>query len=307
MHIEEAMASCPLAREDFLAKAEPLPLRVGGHTIQPLRPRLFSTGSFGWCSSKVFQEIVASRQLCVQLNVTAVVRGSKDAPMRSKKPLRMSLAAASSHMPRRGILARLCGRRSRPAAPRLSKVRRSSRISIAKSQLKKPRPGRWSWRGLFGRRQQPNVDTFFFPDGTGKTLLRLVTWLESCQSELDLAMFTFTDDRLADVVLRCHQRGVRVRIIVDDEQAKCAGADGKRLADAGIPVRHDASAFSHMHHKFAVVDGMAVLTGSFNWTVKASKTNREHAVVIHDRDLAGVFKSEFEKLWCEFQGNTFAH
>lgn len=148
------------------------------------------------------------------------------------------------------------------------------------------------------------LEAFFFPDNAKTALPRLLQVLGECQHELDLAIFALTDDRLANAVLECHKRGVVVRLIVDDQQACQLGADAKRLARAGLPVRHD-NALSHMHHKFMVVDSSIVLTGSFNWTVRASKANREHFVFIHDEDLALHFKKEFDKLWCEFQDNVF--
>jgi cardiolipin hydrolase len=153
-------------------------------------------------------------------------------------------------------------------------------------------------------RRRPNVETHFFPDAAGRGLSQVLSLLENCQQELNLAMFALTDDRLANAVFRCKERGVKVRVIVDDVQAAAPGADAKRLAKAGLPVRHDASA-SHMHHKFATIDGKVVVTGSFNWTVRASVENREHLVMIHDAEVAETFNSEFEKLWLEFRDNEF--
>lgn len=137
--------------------------------------------------------------------------------------------------------------------------------------------------------------------------MRILALLDGCQKELDVAMFAFTDNRLADAVIRCHQRGVQVRMVVDDVQAEGEGADAKRLALAGLAVRHDGRDGGHMHHKFAAIDRAMVLTGSFNWTVRASQKNREHIVVIHDKAVAFTFKQEFEKLWHEFESNKFAN
>ena len=39
--------TCPISRADFLAKAEPLTLDLGGFPVTA-EPREFSTGSFGW-------------------------------------------------------------------------------------------------------------------------------------------------------------------------------------------------------------------------------------------------------------------
>jgi phosphatidylserine/phosphatidylglycerophosphate/cardiolipin synthase-like enzyme len=52
-----------------------------------------------------------------------------------------------------------------------------------------------------------------------------------------------------------------------------------------------------MHHKYAVRDGEAVLTGSTNWTTD-SWTRQENVVVtVASHDLATAFTLNFEELW----------
>ncbi|MGN0935860.1 phospholipase D-like domain-containing protein [Acinetobacter amyesii] len=50
-----------------------------------------------------------------------------------------------------------------------------------------------------------------------------------------------------------------------------------------------------MHHKFCIIDLKKVITGSFNWTVKAS-FNNENIAVIEQREQAEKFADEFIKL-----------
>ena len=83
---------------------------------------------------------------------------------------------------------------------------------------------------------------------------------------LDLAIFSFTNNDLADALLAAKERGVTVRIITDDEAMKGKGADTQRMADEGIECRTDSEEQYHMHNKFMVVDQSFLLTGSFNWT-----------------------------------------
>ncbi len=87
-----------------------------------------------------------------------------------------------------------------------------------------------------------------------------------------------------------------MRVITDDDKAADGGSDVRRLAQAGIAVRDDRSA-AHMHHKFALVDGAALLTGSYNWTRSAARENEENFVITGDRRFVGAFARQFEKLW----------
>ncbi|MEZ6009113.1 MAG: phospholipase D-like domain-containing protein [Planctomycetota bacterium] len=109
-------------------------------------------------------------------------------------------------------------------------------------------------------------------------------------------MFTITDDRLTREIEAAVRRGVRVRIVSDDDKSEGLGSDVDRLRAAGAQVVLDASE-AHMHHKFAVFDGQQLVTGSFNWTRSASEVNAENLVVTDDPRLVGAFANEFERLW----------
>ena len=52
-----------------------------------------------------------------------------------------------------------------------------------------------------------------------------------------------------------------------------------------------------MHHKYAVVDGSVLLTGSYNWTRSAFRVNEENIVVTDDPRLVRAFSKAFEELW----------
>ena len=59
------------------------------------------------------------------------------------------------------------------------------------------------------------------------------------KKSIDLAIFSFTNDQLANEIIAAHNRGVTVRIITDDEAMKGIGADAQRCSDEGIVVRTD--------------------------------------------------------------------
>ena len=112
----------------------------------------------------------------------------------------------------------------------------------------------------------------------------------------DVCVFTITDDRLTREIEAAVRRGVRVRIVSDDDKSEDLGSDVDRLRAAGAQVVLDASE-AHMHHKFAVFDGQQLVTGSFNWTRSASEVNAENLGVTDDPRLVGAFANEFERLW----------
>jgi cardiolipin hydrolase len=114
----------------------------------------------------------------------------------------------------------------------------------------------------------------------------------------DICVFTITDDRLAEAVLDTHRRRLAVRIITDDSKAEDLGSDIDRFERAGIPLRVDRSPF-HMHHKFAVVDGESLLTGSYNWTRGAARDNEENLIITNELGLVASFRKTFDRLWAK--------
>ena len=112
----------------------------------------------------------------------------------------------------------------------------------------------------------------------------------------DVCVFTITDDRIAEAVMSAHRRGVKLRIITDDDKSLDRGSDVDRLKRAGVAVRVDQSEY-HMHHKFALYDRKTLLTGSYNWTRSAAQHNEENFIVTHDSGLVNRFTKAFDHLW----------
>lgn len=150
-------------------------------------------------------------------------------------------------------------------------------------------------RSMYGRSR---VEVLFFPNKDGGHVARICRDVASARRRVWLAMFTLTHDDLSNELLRAHARGIDVRIIADDDQSNCDGADVARLSEAGVPVTLDCSR-ARMHHKFVVLDGQ-VLSGSFNWTRQASRANFENLCVLRDSGAVSAFATEFSKLWGEF-------
>lgn len=141
------------------------------------------------------------------------------------------------------------------------------------------------------------VDVHFSPGEMCRQ--RIVGQFGACRRAADVCVFTITDDRISGAILAAHARGVKIRVVTDNEKAFDAGSDVRRLAAAGVEVRVDDSPY-HMHHKFAIFDGGLLLTGSYNWTVGAAMNNEENLLASDDRRLLSAFAGEFERLWEKF-------
>ena len=137
----------------------------------------------------------------------------------------------------------------------------------------------------------------FFPNASNEE--KIVSMLRTCKKTLDIAIFSLTLDSIAEAILEAYQRGIKVRMIADDECAKNKGSNVKLIASVGVPCKTD-NAIYHMHHKFAVLDGSVVIMGSFNWTGQAVKYNQENIFFYEDKNIASQYAQEFERLWNSF-------
>ena len=66
-------------------------------------------------------------------------------------------------------------------------------------------------------------DAFFFPNMAN--IKKMVKYISMAKRSLDLCIFSFTNDDLANEIIAAHKRGVKVRIITDDEAMQGKGAD----------------------------------------------------------------------------------
>jgi phosphatidylserine/phosphatidylglycerophosphate/cardiolipin synthase-like enzyme len=83
-----------------------------------------------------------------------------------------------------------------------------------------------------------------------------------------------------DALLAAKLRGLDVALKTDkiESAGRTQAAMIAKLQATGVPVEVSEQA-RLLHHKFAVIDGRYVITGSFNWTVNAERQNRENLVV----------------------------
>ncbi len=127
----------------------------------------------------------------------------------------------------------------------------------------------------------------------------LENMINRTMNSLEVCVFTISENKIRDALIKAHKRQVLVRIISDNDKSADLGSDITFLAEQGLQVRIDNTRH-HMHHKFVISDNKYLATGSFNWTRSASLYNHENIILLNDTHTVSEFKEEFEKLWLEF-------
>ena len=124
--------------------------------------------------------------------------------------------------------------------------------------------------------------------------------IEKSQESIWIAAYAFTRTRIAAALVRAHQRGVRIEVKMDANQAEFAGA--QKLIDwlrrEGIPVTliHVAGEYSAMHNKFMVFDLRWVIAGSYNFTTVAQVSNWENLIWVDSPDMAEQYKQAWDAI-----------
>ena len=164
------------------------------------------------------------------------------------------------------------------------------------------------------------VDVLFAPHRKGD-LNHGLNWIEEqldeARTSIDMALFVFTAQQLADALQGGVNAGLQIRLIADPSFASRSFSEVLDLLGVGLPDRNcklekDNQPFNKglkgvgtprlargdkLHHKFAVIDNKKVITGSFNWSPSAAHTNDETLMVIHSPQLAKHFTREMDRLW----------
>ncbi len=141
---------------------------------------------------------------------------------------------------------------------------------------------------------------------------KIVAQLNAAEKSIFVAVAWFTDDDLFDELSRAARKGIDIQLIImDDKINQNAGLDYESLVKQGVKLWFFPDGKATMHHKFCLIDNKIALTGSYNWTRKASLYNSETLLVMPlTANLSQRFLKEFEnvKLSCQFienQVNTY--
>jgi phosphatidylserine/phosphatidylglycerophosphate/cardiolipin synthase-like enzyme len=159
------------------------------------------------------------------------------------------------------------------------------------------------------------------PDGTGCTALtprseapepfigptgleaRMAALIDGAKSTLDVQMYLFTVDALANKLIAAKNRGVTVRVLLDPDHEGNLNVT-PALTSGGVNWKKAPSLYTFSHAKYLIVDKAQVVIMSANFNVDAMRTERNYGIVDRDiEDIADV-QSIFDADWQLASGGT---
>lgn len=145
----------------------------------------------------------------------------------------------------------------------------------------------------------------------------------SAQESIDMALFVFSDQELANTLESKNQNGIKIRALVDPgfvfrdfsealdmlgvamantgqaRRGRCYYEAGNRpwqtpIQTVGTP---ELPKGDKLHHKYGLIDNRTVIVGSHNWSEAANRGNDEFLLVVYHPTVAAHYEREFERLY----------
>lgn len=157
------------------------------------------------------------------------------------------------------------------------------------------------------------------PDDTGKPILDAI---DGAKKSIRIKIFLFSEPNLVAAVVAAHQRGVKVRVMLNPARRSGEAENEvtrKTFEAAGIEVQDSTPEIDVTHEKSLVVDDETAFIQSLNWETKNLTVTRDYAVVTSHRhevdEVIQCFDADWERkpfnpgddshlIWCNINGRN---
>lgn len=140
--------------------------------------------------------------------------------------------------------------------------------------------------------------------------------IAEAKKSVNLALFVFAEQKVSNILEKESGEGTTIQALIDPSFAFREYSDGLDLL--GVNLKEKCDPFNRpwqnpitsvgtpklpqgdkLHHKFGVIDGETVITGSHNWSASANFQNDETLLVIKNEQIAQHFEREFDRLYTD--------
>ncbi|MGK7955010.1 MAG: DUF655 domain-containing protein [Crocosphaera sp.] len=140
--------------------------------------------------------------------------------------------------------------------------------------------------------------------------------LNQAQNSINLALFVFSDQGIANTLERKNNQGVQIKTLIDPDFIFRYYSEGldmlgvalsnnckyemdnkpwqKKINTVGVA---NLPQGDKLHHKFAIIDDKIVITGSHNWSASANYQNDETLLVLKNSLITKHYQQEFNRLY----------
>lgn len=139
---------------------------------------------------------------------------------------------------------------------------------------------------------QTHIRVYFTPGDSAESAI--VEQLLGANDSILVQAYSFTNPAIANALVDAQQRGLRVTLLLDKshrtQKYSAAGLTSQGGVETLIDDRHAIA-----HNKIMIIDGQIVITGSYNFTKAAEKSNAENMVIIDSPTIAAKYLQNWQK------------
>jgi phosphatidylserine/phosphatidylglycerophosphate/cardiolipin synthase-like enzyme len=135
---------------------------------------------------------------------------------------------------------------------------------------------------------EEGIAVYFQPNDCRKAIIRSI---DNAEQRIDVQAYSFTSNDIAKALVAAHQRGVKVRVIIDADKADKKSELGRLLkkdVDTYIDSEHEKA-----HNKVIIIDGQTVITGSFNFNDAGGESAENMLVIRGKPKLIRAYEDNF--------------
>lgn len=126
---------------------------------------------------------------------------------------------------------------------------------------------------------------------------RILDLVGQAHKSIYFLAFSFTDDDIGKLMLKKAKAGVKIHGVFEATGAGTKFSEYGAMKKAGLDVRRDGETKVILHHKVIIIDEDTVITGSYNFSRNADRSNDENSLILHSPELAKAYLQEFDKLY----------
>ena len=141
-----------------------------------------------------------------------------------------------------------------------------------------------TWHKFQAETDKINI-CFTPPSGCGSLIAQQIS---QAKESIFVQAYGLTSDMIINQLKTAHERGVKVKILLDGGNLSDNQDVFEQFKKVGINVYYDKMP-GIAHNKVMIIDRKKLITGSFNFTSAADKKNAENVLLIEDTYIAKLY------------------
>lgn len=136
------------------------------------------------------------------------------------------------------------------------------------------------------------IRAYFTPGHTVETAI--TDEIDAAQNTIHVQAYSFTNPLIVQALADARLRGVDVIVVLDKSNRTQRSSVAELAQRAGIPTLID-DRHAIAHNKIMIIDDRIVITGSYNFSRAAEKSNAENLVIIESAPIARKYQQNWQK------------